>query len=412
MSQKKRIVITGMGLVSPLGIGCQPSWDNLVKGTPGIGRITAFDPEPYASQIAAEVKGFDPDQWLDKKEQRKMDRFIQYGIAACDEAVNMAGLTDMAEDKKERTAVVIGSGIGGFQEIESMLDTLKTRGPRRISPFSIPAFLINLLPGQASIRYGFKGPNFSPVSACATGAHSIGLAARMIQHGEADFALAGGAEAAVTPITVAGFAAARALSTGYNSTPEKASRPFDTDRDGFVIGEGAGIVMLEEYEHAKARKADIIAEVSGFGQTGDAYHITMPGPGGEGAKRAMTLALKEAEANPDSVDYVNAHATSTPVGDETESQAIEEVFGPNVLVSSTKSMTGHMLGAAGSAETIFTALTIKHGVIPPTINLENVGEGCNLDYVPNTARETEVKVAVNNSFGFGGTNAALVLKKV
>jgi 3-oxoacyl-[acyl-carrier-protein] synthase II len=414
----KRVVITGIGVVSPFGMGTDVMWQGVTAGKSAIRHISRFDTADYACKIAGEIpcaeepNGFDPDRWVDKKEQKKTGLFIQYGLAASAEAISQAGLEDMPEAMKERTGVLLGSGIGGFPEIENAYDTLQNRGPRRVSPFFIPSMLINLLPGQVSIKYGFKGPNVSVVTACATGAHAIGDAMHIIKRGEADIMLAGGAESAICRLAVAGFASAKALSTDYNETPAAASRPFDAERDGFVMGEGAAVLVLEDYGHAKNRGADIIAEVVGFGQSGDAYHITSPSEDGAGCKKAVEMAMQSAGVGVGDVDYVNAHATSTPAGDVIESKAMQSLFGDNIVVSATKSMTGHMLGAAGALETAVCALSLKHQIVTPTANLDNPGEGCTLDYVANTARDMKLDVALNNSFGFGGTNAALILKKV
>lgn len=414
--QNRRVVVTGMGVVSPFGVSVPVLWAGLTAGKSGIRRITRFDSTDFASQIAGEVpdapepNGFDPAQYLDVKEMRKMDRFIQLGMAAAHEAIAQAGLADLSDEAKLRTGVCVGSGVGGLPQIEETVHTLKERGPRRISPFFIPAILINLLPGHISMRWGFKGMNLSHVSACATGAHAVGEAMLAIRHGRADVMIAGGAESAVCPLSIGGFAAARALSTGFNNDPQRASRPFDKNRDGFVLGEGAAILVLESEEHAKKRGATILAEVAGYGATGDAYHLTMPSPGGEGAQRAMKLALEDAGMNAADVGYVNAHATSTPAGDEVESSAIRGVFGDKVAVSATKSMTGHLLGAAGSLEAVISILALREGVLPPTINLDEPDETCALDYIPHKAREAKVTAVVSNSFGFGGTNAALAFR--
>lgn len=410
---KRRVVITGMGLVTPLGIGVEKAWANAMAGQSGIKRIASFDATDYASQIAGEVEGFDPNSFLNPKDQKKMDRFIQFGILAADEAVAQAGLKDVQDENLlNRIGVLLGSGIGGLREIEETHKTLMERGPRRISPFFIPAILINLLSGQVSIRYRFRGPNSSVVTACATGAHAIGDAMKLIQRGAADVMVAGGTEACICPLAVGGFAAMRALSSGYNEMPDRASRPFDKNRDGFVIAEGAGVVVLEEYEHAKKRGATIIAEVAGYGMSGDGWNMTISPEDGIGQKLAIGAALADAELSPEQIQYVNAHATSTPAGDEIESQVLETVFGPKITVSATKSMTGHMLGAAGGVETIFTALSVQRGEVPPTINLEHPSDNCRLDYVPHNGRKMNITAALNNSFGFGTTNAALVLKKV
>lgn len=414
---KKTVVVTGMGLVTPYGIGVDTAWENLKSGVSGIRKITHFDAENYACQIAGEVpsegeNAFVADDWFDKKEQKKFGRFIQLGMVAASEAVKQAGLESVEnEAMQNRIGVVLGSGIGGLPEIEETCDTLSNKGPRRVSPFYIPSMLVNLLPGHVSMKYGFKGPNSSMVSACASGAHSIGVAKRMIENDEADIMIAGGAEACICPTAVAGFASAKALSTGYNETPEKASRPFDEGRDGFVMAEGAGVMVIESLESAQKRGAPILAVLSGFGQSGDAYHMTSPHPEGDGGRRATLEALRDASMNPNEVTYVNAHATSTPMGDVIESGTIEGIFGQDVLVSSTKSMTGHSLGAAGAWESIFSVLAILHDTVPPTINIENLSEGCNLDYVAGEARNVNVSAAVSNSFGFGGTNASLLFKK-
>ncbi|MBI1363030.1 MAG: beta-ketoacyl-ACP synthase II [Proteobacteria bacterium] len=409
---RRRVVVTGMGVVSPLGTGLAKTWDGLMNGRSGVRAITRFDTSDYACRIAAEVPDFNVDDWVNVKDQKKMDVFIQYGMAATAEALKMAGLEEAPEAMKDRIGVLLGSGIGGLPAIEEAYTTLKERGPRRISPFFIPSILINLLPGHVSIRYGFRGPNTSTVSACATSAHAVGDAAEMIRRGIADVMVAGGAESAVCPLAVGGFAASRALSTGYNDNPAAASRPFDKDRDGFVMGEGAATLILEEYEHAKARSATIYAEVAGYGLSGDGYHMTSPAPDGNGAKRAMAMALADAGVAASGVQYVNAHATSTPAGDEIESGAIEATFGGKIAVSSTKSMTGHLLGAAGALESIVCIQAIRTGHVPPTINLATPSDNCRLDYIPHTGRDLKVKVALNNSFGFGGTNASLVFKEV
>ncbi len=414
----RRVVVTGLGLLSPLGCGVEPSWERLLAGRSGANRIRYFDASHLPCQIACEIPlgdgsdaTFDPDQWVDKKEQRKNDRFIVYALAAAEMAVNDAGWRPEDEESLERTGVMIGSGIGGIETIAETAITLKERGPRRVSPFFIPSALINLCSGQVSIRYGFKGPNHAVVTACSTGAHAIGDASRLIALGDADVMVAGGAESPVCEISLAGFAACKALSTGFNDTPERASRPYDRDRDGFVMGEGAGIVVLEEYEHAKARGAKIYAEVLGYGLSGDAYHITAPAPDGDGGYRAMKAALRNAKLNADDVDYVNAHGTSTPVGDEIELNAVTRLMGNHAAqatMSSTKSSTGHLLGAAGAIEAIFSVLAIRDQVAPPTLNLENPSVDTPIDLAPLQAREREIKVALSNSFGFGGTNASVV----
>lgn len=414
----RRVVITGMGIVSPVGTGVEYAWQNILAGHSGVRHIDTFYASDCATQIAGlPVHGTEPGQFnadpvLDAREQRKMDKSIIYGVVAADEAIKDAGLMDYAGDK-ERIGVSIGMGIGGLNTIYDNCVELYTGGPRRISPFFIPKAIINMVAGQVSIKYGLKGPNLSVVSACATGAHSIGEAARMIQHGDADIMIAGGSEAAVGKIGVAGFNAMKALST-RNDDPAAASRPWDKGRDGFVMAEGAGILVLEEYEHAVARGAKIYAELAGYGMSGDAYHITAPAPGGEGGLRAMKAALNDANLTPADVDYVNAHGTSTGLGDMGELAAVKELFGAYpVSMSSTKSMTGHLLGAAGAVEAIFCVLAIRDGIVPPTINLtdpeDEVGD---FDLVPNQAKKRKVDVAISNSFGFGGTNASLVLKKV
>jgi 3-oxoacyl-[acyl-carrier-protein] synthase II len=425
----RRVVITGVGLVTPLGAGADFVWDALVSGKSGAGPITAFDasdlPVRYACEVprvdgrgggGADVPGsFDPDRAMSAKERRRVDDFILYAMAAADEAVADSGWVPQSDEDKERTGVMVGSGIGGLSTIADTALQLEREGPRRISPFFVPSALINLTSGHISIRYGFKGPNHSVVTACATGAHAIGDAARLIKYGDADVMVAGGAEAAVCKIGLAGFAAARALSSGFNDNPVQASRPYDSGRDGFVLGEGAGVVVLEEYEHAVARGAKIYAEVAGYGLTGDAYHITAPSEDGDGGFRAMRAALKDAGLGPADIQYVNAHGTSTPLGDEIELRAIERLFGEHadgLTVSSTKSAIGHLLGAAGAVEAIFTALAMKHGIAPPTLNLETPSVETKIDLVPKLAKPMAIKAALSNSFGFGGTNAALVLKAV
>ncbi len=409
---RRRVVVTGLGLVTPLGIGVQETWEALLQGRSGVGKITLFDASTYPVQIAAEVKNFDPSLYIDQKEIKKMDRFIQFAIAATEEAVKDSGLK-ITPENAERVGVIIGSGMGGLPMIEYYHKVLLEKGHRRVSPFFIPMTIINLAAGQVSIRYGAKGPNSSPCTACATGAHSIGDAFRIIQLDQADAMIAGGTEAVITPLGIAGFTAMKALST-RNEEPERASRPFDIDRDGFVMGEGAGIVILEELSHALKRGARIYAEIVGYGMSGDAYHITSPAPEGEGAARCMNAALKDAGIRPEEVDYINAHGTSTKYGDELETMAIKKVFGEQaykLAVSSTKSMTGHLLGAAGGVEAVITVLSIYNSIVPPTVNLEKPDPACDLDYVPNKARRMEVNYAISNSFGFGGTNACLVFKR-
>ena len=409
---KRRVVVTGMGMVSPLGTGVEKTWNALVQGKSGVGRITKFDPTGFDTQIAAEVKDFAPENFIDKKEARRMDIFIQYAVASAIMAMEDSQFK-VTPQNAERVGVVVGAGLGGLTTIESFHKVLLEKGPGRISPFFIPMLIVNEAPGQISMRFGAKGPNSSVVTACATGNHNIGDAWKMIQRGDADAILAGGVESTITPLAVSGFNAMKALST-RNSEPEKASRPFDKDRDGFVMGEGAGIILLEEMEHALNRGAKIYAEIVGYGLTGDAYHITAPAPDGEGAARCMAMALKDAGLRPEEVDYINAHGTSTDYNDLYETIAIKTVFKEHagkLPVSSTKSMTGHLLGGAGGVESIFTILTIYRGLIPPTINYETPDPNCDLDYVPNAARKGDVRVAMSNSFGFGGTNAVLIFKK-
>ncbi len=419
----RRVVVTGLGLVTPLGSGVEATWNNLLAGKSGIRQIDRFDVSDLPAKIAGMVPtaeqpdGFDPGQYVSGKEQKKMDTFIIYGMVAAIMAIEDSGWKPESEEDQDQTGVMIGSGIGGLPAIEaaSILVNDPARGPRKLSPFFIPACLINLVSGNLSIKYGFKGPNHSVVTACSTGAHAIGDAARLIQLGDANVMVAGGAECAVSRIGLAGFAAARALSTGYNDTPEKASRPWDLGRDGFVMGEGAGIVVLEEYEHAKKRGAHIYGELVGYGLTGDGYHITAPHPEGRGGFRAMKAALARAGLNPDVVDYINAHGTSTPMGDEIELGAVKRLFGDaayKLSMSSTKSSIGHLLGAAGSVEAIFSLLAMRDGIVPPTLNLDNPSESCDIDLVPHRAKERKVDVVLSNSFGFGGTNASLIFKKV
>ena len=419
----RRVVITGMGIVSPLGQGLDHNWQAITAGKSGIDRIKGFDASDIPSQIAGEVPldmsvagGFDVNKYIEHKEQKKMDKFIHFGYAAAVDAVEDSGWVPATEEQKCRTGVLIGSGIGGLANIQDTSLLMQEKGVRRISPFFIPSSLINLISGQVSIRYGFKGPNHSVVTACATGSHAIGDAARMIAFDDADVMVAGGAEAAVCRVGVGGFAACRALSTGFNDTPTRASRPFDKGRDGFVIGEGAGVVVLEEYEHAKKRGAKIYAEVIGYGMSGDAYHVTSPAEDGDGGFRAMQAALKRAGLSADDVDYINAHGTSTPLGDDIELTAIKRMFAntlSKVSISSTKSAIGHLLGAAGAVEAIYSAMAIKTGLLPPTLNLEDPSDvAAGVDLVPLKAKEKTVNVALSNSFGFGGTNASLIFKKV
>ncbi|MHB1399057.1 MAG: beta-ketoacyl-ACP synthase II [Trichloromonadaceae bacterium] len=409
----RRVVVTGVGVVSALGTGLEKNWEALTKGQSGIAPITRFDASQLPTQIAGEVKDFNAEDWIDKKEVKKMDLFIQYAMAAADMAMADSGL-QITEANAERVGVVVGSGLGGLPTIEKYHEAMTEGGYRKITPFFIPMLIINLAPGQISIKHGAKGPNLSSVSACATGTHSIGDAFRMIQRGDADAMIAGGTESTITPLAIGGFNVMKALST-RNDDPTAASRPFDKGRDGFVMAEGAGIVILEEYEAAKARGAKIYGEVCGYGLTGDAYHLTAPSPGGEGAARCMKMALSTAGVKPEEVDYINAHGTSTPFNDLYETLAIKSVFGPHakkLMVSSTKSMTGHLLGAAGGVEAVYSLLAMERGVVPPTINYSEVDEECDLDYVPNTARDAKVRVSMSNSFGFGGTNATLLFKKV
>ncbi|GAA5214835.1 beta-ketoacyl-ACP synthase II [Corallincola platygyrae] len=410
---KRRVVITGMGMLSPVGNSVDESWQALLAGTSGIAPVEGFDVEAFSTRFAGQVKNFNVEDYMPKKDARKMDLFIQYGIAAGIQAMEDAGL-EITEENAPRVGAAIGSGIGGLGLIESNHEALLANGPRKISPFFVPSTIINMVAGHLSIKYGLKGPNISIVTACTSGVHNIGHAARMIAYGDADAMLAGGAEAACTPLGLGGFAAARALST-RNDEPQKASRPWDKDRDGFVLGDGAGMMVLEEYESAVARGAKIYAEVVGFGMSGDAYHMTSPPADGSGAAAAMVNALNDAGIDYNKVGYINAHGTSTPAGDVAESAAVKSVFGDHAYqlkVSSTKSMTGHLLGAAGAIETIFTAKVLQEGKIPPTINLENPEEGCDLDYCANEMNETDAEYALSNSFGFGGTNGSILLKKI
>ncbi len=417
----RRVVVTGLGLVTPLASGVQRTWQRLLDGESGFGRIETFDVSDIACQVAAQVPrgddadAFRPDDFVEPKDQRKIDDFILYGIAAAVQAVEDSGWTPDDENSRERTGVMIGSGIGGLKSIDDASLTLANRGPRRISPFFIPSALINLVSGQVSIRFGFKGPNHAVVTACSTGAHAIGDAMGLIRGDKADVMVAGGTEAAVCRLGMAGFAAARALSTHFNDEPDRASRPWDSDRDGFVMGEGAGIIVLEELEHAKKRGATIYAEVVGYGMSGDAHHITAPPPDGNGGFRAMRAALQSATLNVDDVDYINAHGTSTPLGDAIELSAVKRLFGDHAYslsMSSTKSSIGHLLGAAGGVEAVFSVLAIEDGVVPPTRNLDNPSPDCDIDLVPHDAKQRPVRVVLSNSFGFGGTNASLVFSKV
>jgi 3-oxoacyl-[acyl-carrier-protein] synthase II len=408
---RRRVVVTGLGVICPVGNTVEEAWNSLVAGKSGIGRITRFDAAAFACQIAGEVKGFDVAALLPAKEARHMDTFIHYGLAAAIQAWKDSSL-QVTEANAERIGVNIGSGIGGLPRIEETHAELTQRGPRRISPFFVPASIINMISGHMSIMYGLKGPNLAVVTACTTGLHAIGLSARMIEYGDADVMLAGGAEATISPLGVGGFAAARALST-RNDDPATASRPWDKDRDGFVLGEGGGVLVLEEYEHAKARGARIYCEVVGFGMSGDAFHMTAPNL--EGPKRCMSAALANAHIAPDKVQYLNAHGTSTPLGDKNETEAIKQAFGAHaarLVVNSTKSMTGHLLGGAGGVESVFTALAVQRQVSPPTINIFNQDPECDLDYCANTARDLKIDYAVKNNFGFGGTNGSLVFARI
>lgn len=409
---KRRVVVTGIGLVTPCGIGTDNVWSNILSGKSGIGPITRFDVDRFDTKFAGEVKEFNPEDYIQPKEVKKMDLFIHYALAAAHIAVNDAGL-DMGKEDPERVGVVVGTGLGGLPTIEKYHSVLLERGPGRITPFFIPMLIANEAPGHIAIQHGIKGPNLCIVTACATGAHSIGEASRIIQYGDADVMVAGGSEANLTPLTVGGFNAMKALST-RNDDPLKASRPFDRDRDGFVVAEGSGIVILEELEHAKKRGAKIYAEMVGYGYNGDAYHITAPCPDGDGFVRCIKMALKDAQISPDDVDYINAHGTSTKLNDYIETLAIKEVFKEKayaIPVSSTKSMTGHLLGAAGAIEAIFSVLSIRDQVCPPTINYENPDPECDLDYVPNTARNRTINIVMSNAFGFGGTNSTLVFRR-
>ena len=416
----RRVVVTGMGMVSPLGVGIKTNWDSILASRSGIRKVTNFDVANLPAKIGGQVpKGltdeglFHADDWVSPKDRRRMDNFIVYGLVAAEQAVADSGWEVDSEEEAWRTGVLIGSGIGGLAEISSGAITVNDGRERRLSPFFIPASLINLVSGHVSIRNGFKGPNHAVVTACSTGAHAIGDAARIIMWDDADVMVAGGAEAAICPLGMAGFCAARALSTNFNDNPESASRPWDKDRDGFVMGDGAGIVILEEFEHAKARGARIYAEVVGYGMSGDAHHITAPAKNGDGASRCMSAALKRAAMNPEDIDYVNAHGTSTPLGDEIELGAVKRVFSDharNISMSSTKSAIGHLLGAAGAVEAIFSILAMNNSVVPPTLNLENPSDGCDIDLVPHQPKERKVCAVLSNSFGFGGTNASLVFK--
>ncbi len=410
---RRRVVITGLGIISPVGNSVTEAWANILAGNSGITKISRFDPSRLTCQIAGEVKGFDLAQYLERKEARHMDSFIHFGMAAGIQAIRDCGI-EVTPENAERIGVNIGSGIGGLQMIEQTQRELLAGGPRKISPFFIPSTIINMISGNLSIKYGLKGPNLAMVTACTTATHCIGESGRLIEYGDCDMMVAGGAEAVITELAMGGFAQARALST-RNDDPATASRPWDRDRDGFVLGEGAGVLVLEEYEHARARGAKIYAELAGYGMSGDAYHMTAPREDGEGAARCMNSALRNARLNPDQVDYINAHGTSTPLGDLAETTAVKRSLGAHakkVAVSSTKSMTGHLLGAAGGVEAVFSALAIHHQVAPPTTNIFNQDPQCDLDYVPNTARQMKLNVALSNSFGFGGTNGTLVFGRV
>ncbi len=412
MTSKKRVVITGIGMVTSLALNVKDNWFSILSAKSGVSEISSFDTEKNSCKIASEIKNFKPEDYIDPRDVRKMDRFIQLGIAASVQAIEDSGILPQNDIQKDRTGVMLGSGIGGLTTIQTTSIELAKSATGKVSPYFIPASLVNLLAGHVSIKYGFMGPNSSISTACSTGAHAIGDAARMIKYGDADIMIAGGAEAPISPIGVAGFAAARALATNFNDNPTEASRPWDVDHNGFVMGEGGGVVVLEEYEHAKARGAKIYAELAGYGLTGDAYHITTPS--GRGAYRSMLNALNDAGVNPEQVDYINAHGTSTKIGDKIELNCVQQLFenNNNISMSSTKSSIGHLLGAAGSVEAIFTALAIRDQVAPPTINLHNPIDEAKIDLVPLTAKEKRIDYALSNSFGFGGTNASLLLKKV
>jgi len=410
---ERRVVVTGLGIVSRVGNDIPTAWDAIANGRSGIGPVSTFDASTFPTRIAGEVRGFDPAAFIPPKDAKKMDEFIHYGVAASFMALDDSGL-QVTEDNAERIGVIVGSGIGGILGIEETAIKYSQGGVRKISPFYVPSTIINMLPGHVSIMRGIKGPSFSAVSACATSNHSIGTAMRMIQYGDADVMVAGGAERGSSPTSMGGFCAMRAMST-RNDEPQRASRPWDKDRDGFVLGDGAGVLILEEYEHAKKRGARIYCELAGYGASSDAWHMTAPSEDGDGPARCMAAAFKDAKITPDQVEYLNAHGTSTPLGDVAETLALKKALGDHAyrtMVSSTKSMTGHLLGAAGGVEAIFTVLALHHGVIPPTINLDEPGEGCDLDYVPHTARRKQIDVAVSNGFGFGGTNGTLVFKRV
>lgn len=412
---KRRVVVTGMGMLSPLGNSVDESWQNIVAGKSGIGLIERFDTENFSVKIGGEIKNLDVSEFIDRKEARRLDVFIQYGLIAAMEAVADAKLDSLSDEQKKRVGVAIGSGIGGIETIESTRDTFVKSGPRKVSPFFVPSAIINMISGNVAIKYGYKGPNIAVVTACTTGTHNIGYAARTIAYGDADVMLAGGAEMATTEVAVAGFANAKALANSFNDAPEKASRPWDKDRAGFVLSDGAGVMVLEEYEHAKARGATMYAELVGFGMSDDAHHITSPVEDGSGARTSMENALNDAGLKPADVHYINAHGTSTPLGDVAECKAVKDLFSGHtdtLLVSSTKSMTGHLLGAAGAIEAIISVKSITDNIAPPTINLDNPDEGCDLDFVANESRKAEINTALSNSFGFGGTNGTLIFKAV
>lgn len=410
---KRRVVVTGLGIVSPVGNNLKSSWDSILAGRSGAALITDFDTTDHAVKFACTVKDFNAEEYIPKKDLKKMDTFIHYGMAASSQAIEDSGI-EITDENAERIGVAVGSGIGGLPLIERNKDLMEKGGPRKISPFLIPGSIINMISGNLSIKYGIKGPNIALVTACTTGTHSIGMAARMIVYGDADVMIAGGAEKASSPLGIGGFAASRALSRN-NDNPEGASRPWDKDRDGFVLGDGAGVLVLEEYEHAKARGAKIYCEMAGFGMSGDAYHMTSPSEGGEGAARCMRNAMKDAGVNPTDIQFVNAHGTSTPAGDVAETQAMKAAFGDHaksLAVTSTKSMTGHLLGAAGGVEAVFSVMSLHDQVASPTINIDNQDPACDLDYVPNTARDMKIDIALSNSFGFGGTNGTVLFKKI
>lgn len=410
---KRRVVVTGLGMVSPLGNTVSDTWAGIVEGKSGIAEIQHFDTTTFSTRFGGSVKDFDVTEYISKKEARRMDIFMQYGIAASTQAFNDSGL-EVTDSNRKRIGVAVGSGIGGLGTIEENHSLLNEHGPRKLSPFFVPASIINMISGHVSINFGLQGPNFSMVTACTTGTHSIGFGSRCIAYNDADVMVVGGAEMGSTPLGLAGFSAARALST-RNEDPQAASRPWDKDRDGFVLSDGAGVLVIEELDHARARGANIYAEISGFGMSGDAYHITAPPEDGRGAAEAMANAIQDASINNDQLDYINAHGTSTPAGDIAETIAVKSVFKDHanrLAISSTKSMTGHLLGAAGAIEAVFSVMAIKDQVAPPTINLENPGEGCDLDYVPNTARDMKIDYALSNSFGFGGTNASLLFNRI